>query len=81
MAGQSERRGERASRMGSFATRKLLADLILALIRGLLTASGCFHGHDKLLSMAPIEMKAAFPESELAGVPDLLAADIASWRL
>ena len=79
-AGQSERLGERASRMGNFATTKQLGRARTT-IENLLTASGCFHGHDKLLSMAPIVMEASFPESGLGGVSALLAADIASWRL
>ena len=37
--------------------------------------------HDKLLSMAPIEIEGPLPDSESGGVPDLLLADIASWRL
>lgn len=44
-----------------------------------LTASGCFQGHDKLLSMAPMEMAGPFDVSE--GVCGLLEAVIDSWRL
>lgn len=49
--------------------------------RGQQTASGCFHGHDKLLSIAPIVILALFTSCKFRGVVDLLVAVIESWRL
>jgi hypothetical protein len=47
-----------------------------------LTASGCFQGHDRLLSMAPIVIEGPLSApAAFEGVPDLLIATMDSWRL
>lgn len=81
--GSSERRAaqlgrpeETASQKGNFATLILsVTDVIQQGNRsgGRLTASGCFHGQDKLLSMAPNDIEGTCSSLALDGVPDRLS--------
>lgn len=73
-----ERDGEEEPAEGIASPLKNVS-LALKWRKGGLAASGCFHGHERLLSMAPMVIEGVGVLG--IGVLDRLAAVIGSWRL